>query len=120
MIENSFGILVSKWRIFRKPIEANTSTVRHIVKATVSLHNWLRKYDFENPEFNYLTPEIVDSYDSNGRRIDGTWRGEEAGGLVDASFSNTRNHTRKVAAIREKFMKYFSNEGAVGWQYDHI
>ena len=40
LIENSFGILASKWRIFRKPIEANVSTVESIVQATVCLHNF--------------------------------------------------------------------------------
>ncbi|XP_018372309.1 PREDICTED: uncharacterized protein LOC108766873, partial [Trachymyrmex cornetzi] len=41
LIENTFGILVSQWRVFRKPIIANPETAVEIVKATVCLHNWL-------------------------------------------------------------------------------
>lgn len=32
-IENAFGILVSRWRTFRKPITANENTVVALVKA---------------------------------------------------------------------------------------
>ena len=41
-IENAFGILSAKWRIFRKPIKANVDLVDKITKATVCLHNYLR------------------------------------------------------------------------------
>ena len=41
VIENSFGILASRFRIFRRPILANVETVCNIVKATLALHNFL-------------------------------------------------------------------------------
>ena len=40
-IENTFGILVQRWRVLRKPIIADISTCEKIVKATVVLHNFL-------------------------------------------------------------------------------
>lgn len=43
VIENAFGILTSRWRIYRKSIIASLQTVDGIVKATVCLHNWLKK-----------------------------------------------------------------------------
>ncbi|XP_018314018.1 uncharacterized protein, partial [Mycetomoellerius zeteki] len=58
LIENTFGILVSQWRIYRKPIIANPETVVQIVKATVCLHNWLRKNDIGINE--YVPIGIVD------------------------------------------------------------
>lgn len=41
VVENAFGIMVSKWRIYRKPINAPLKTCESIVKATVYLHNFL-------------------------------------------------------------------------------
>ena len=45
VVENSFGILVTKWRIFRQPIIAKTSTVDKIVHACCVRHNYLRRRD---------------------------------------------------------------------------
>lgn len=41
VVENAFGIMASKWRIYRKPINASLETIESIVKATVCLHNFL-------------------------------------------------------------------------------
>ncbi|XP_044168370.1 protein ALP1-like [Acropora millepora] len=40
-IENAFGILSAKWRIFYRPIKGNVDLVKVIVAATVCLHNYL-------------------------------------------------------------------------------
>ncbi|XP_029157964.1 protein ALP1-like [Nylanderia fulva] len=39
-VECAFGILVARWRIYRQPIIANTSTVVKAVQATIVLHNF--------------------------------------------------------------------------------
>jgi hypothetical protein len=39
-IEQAFGLLVSKWRIFKKPLEAKLFRVGHIVQACARLHNF--------------------------------------------------------------------------------
>ncbi|XP_021002930.2 uncharacterized protein [Parasteatoda tepidariorum] len=41
LIENTFGITSSRWRILRKPIVSSISTVEKIVKAVVCLHNFV-------------------------------------------------------------------------------
>ena len=41
-IENVFGILAARWRIFRKVIRADIRTVEAIVQACVCLHNFLQ------------------------------------------------------------------------------
>ena len=41
-IENTFDILATRWRIFRKQIKADIETVQLIVQASVCLHNFLQ------------------------------------------------------------------------------
>lgn len=45
VVENAFGILASRFRIFQKPICTKLDTTDKIVIAACSLHNWLRKSD---------------------------------------------------------------------------
>lgn len=40
-IENSFGILVSRWRILRKAIQCKEETAHKIILALLVLHNFL-------------------------------------------------------------------------------
>ena len=40
-VENAFGLLVSRFRVFEKPIATCVETTVKIVKAACVLHNWL-------------------------------------------------------------------------------
>lgn len=42
VVENAFGILAQKWRIFFRPIECDIDTAVQVVKAACSLHNFVR------------------------------------------------------------------------------
>ena len=63
IIENCFGILAARWRIFRRPIRANISLVQNIIEAAVGLHNYLRLTD----NAMYSPQGFVDCEDSTGR-----------------------------------------------------
>ncbi|XP_065678237.1 uncharacterized protein LOC136093200 [Hydra vulgaris] len=39
-IKNSFGNMVAKWRIFRRPIKAAPKNIENIIKAAICLHNY--------------------------------------------------------------------------------
>jgi hypothetical protein len=41
VIENTFGILAARWRIFRRPIIAKPENVT-LTKAAIALHSMLR------------------------------------------------------------------------------
>lgn len=41
VIESAFGILVARWRIFRRPINTYVSKAEKMVLATVCLHNYI-------------------------------------------------------------------------------
>ena len=45
VIENTFGILVARWRVFQKPIDAKPERVETIILAAIALHNYLRQTD---------------------------------------------------------------------------
>jgi transposase len=38
VVENAFGILAQKWRMFFRPIESDAATAERVVKAACCLH----------------------------------------------------------------------------------
>ena len=88
------------------------------VAAMTVLHNYL----LISNDDTYLPPGTADMI--NGTReagVLGRWRA--AAGvqqLPQAEPTPVRNFTAEAAATREALTEYFSNEGAVDWQYDHI
>ena len=67
IVENSFGILVNRFRIFEKAISTKLETVDYILYAACSIHNWLRK-----KSGSYITTSCVDREDTtNYTLIDG-------------------------------------------------
>ena len=60
IIENSFGIVAARFRIFRRPFNAQVETVCSITKAAVALHNYLMKSQCVFGEYAYCPPGFVD------------------------------------------------------------
>ncbi|XP_050338627.1 uncharacterized protein LOC126765062 [Bactrocera neohumeralis] len=97
VVENAFGIMASRFRIFRKPIIASKQTARNIVKATVCLHNWLREKS---------APDDVCVHLQNIQR-------EEQPILqsfLQPVMSSHSNHASQDAiAVRRMYTNYFKN-----------
>ena len=53
VIDNTFGIATSRFRVFRRPIIAKTKKVKSISKAVVALPNYLMKKRIQNNKNNY-------------------------------------------------------------------
>lgn len=118
VIENTFGIMAAKWRIFRQPIQARVQTVDSIVKAAVCLHNFILM------EEESLTPSqrtYFRSTDADGIITHGEWRNEPApsGTFTGISNQGSNNQTGGQAAIQEELTSYFMEEGCVDWQWEH-
>ena len=99
VVENAFGIMASKWRIYRKPINASLKTTENIIKATVCLHNFLLS-----------TPQYVN--------IDNTCENDmqENTAIRNIRSMGSNTHSRSAADIRNVFCQYFVQEGSVLWQ----
>ena len=123
IIENCFGILTARWRIFRTPIVANIDACEKIIKAGFVLHNYLRTEEAgSNEKQQYFSPSMVDSLDENGMVIPGTWRDEPQGsGLTDMKRISSNMSAKHVTEIRNSFACYFvSPAGAVAWQHKSV
>lgn len=49
-VENAFGILANKWRLFLKPIETNVTHAKLLIKVACLLHNIVREKDGHRDE----------------------------------------------------------------------
>lgn len=70
----------------------------------------------EEENVQYVTPELIDRENENGF-VPGSWRTdmETISGLADITRLGNNSSTRQ-AEVREKFLHYFNNDGAVNWQ----
>lgn len=109
MVENSFGILSAKWRIYRRPILASLPTAKSIVKATVCLHNWLisEEDDLQPAERTYCSPRMPDAVDKDGNVVEGQWHNQVTDGDAIRDLPSTlrlgsNRYSHYAADIREK------------------
>ena len=68
VIENTRGILVARWRLFRKPIHAEKVNVTCFPVPAVSLHNYLQQTE----KSSYYPKGFIDS-DASGNFRPGEW-----------------------------------------------
>ena len=45
VVENAFGILLSRWRFLRSPIQTHPEKAANSVLAAIVLHKWLKKHN---------------------------------------------------------------------------
>ena len=109
IIENTFGILAARFRIFRRPIIAREDVVVSVTKACVVLHNY--------------PPEMVDRESQYGTRF-GSWRDDvqNYSGLIPLQMQvASNNYSQDAKTVRENFKDFFSTgDGQVPWQMDSI
>ena len=90
VIENAFGILVARWRIFLTPIRGSVENVEKYVLACLALHNYLRQTN----NASYTPSGFVDSENSDSTIHLGEWRREIERNDVET------NCMRNIRAVR--------------------
>lgn len=110
-MENVFGILANRFRVFLSPTNLTPRKAETIVLTCTALHNFLRR-----DHVSHYTP--AGSLDvenlSVGRIAHGDWRQiPQLLGLQRVG----RNASGDARNVRDQYMEYFTAEGAVPWQY---
>ncbi|GFX36162.1 protein ALP1-like [Trichonephila clavipes] len=114
--ENAFGILAWRFRVFSKAIELKPDTIDRVILAACSLHNWLRK----TSPGHYMPQNALDREDFNtGEVTPGQWR-LHANTLRPVTSLGSNNPNRTAIQIRQQFMKYFTEENPLPWQWEKL
>lgn len=108
VVENMFGIMVTKFRIFKKPIQLQPEKASVVTMTCISLHNYLRRS--RSSSNIYTPPGTIDQYDKNDVLVQpGLWRSEIE---RTCAVRNVRNVPRRspvtATEIRNEFCYYFS------------
>ncbi|XP_044005484.1 uncharacterized protein LOC122850394 [Aphidius gifuensis] len=114
VIENTFGILCSRWRILRRPILGKRATIKAIIKATVCLHNFL----MINKDNNSNCDSTINQVSTNEGAIQ-HYVGSEDSSLNMNPLSEIPLCS-SAERLRDQFAEFFQEEGAVQWQFRHI
>lgn len=96
-IERAFGILVQRFRIFRKPIQLKLENVEKVVRAAVCLHNWL-----------HSAGDVLD--DANGHE----------NCFTQMNLVEDGSHELDGAEVAAELTDFFLNEGAQSFQWMNL
>lgn len=110
--ENAFGILAARWRILSRPIECKPENVDNIVKATIALHNYLKRTDDVSSNSTYMSSTFLEE-----------WRSIVQGdtNLLRINRFGSNNASGEARIVRENFCTYFQTSyGSVPWQHDVV
>lgn len=124
VIENAFGIIVSKWAILKGTICYKLDTAESIVIAIICLHNFLMDSEIDIPPMQrlYQNMGLVDNDGPNGEPLEnGMWRIQVSDESVLQRTGRLagNNPARTAIALRNQLRDYFLTEdGEVVWQYD--
>lgn len=123
-IENTFGILVARWRVLETNLCFSPENATLIVSALVCLHNFLMSDQLENGDPRstmYCPPEMVDQETEDHEHVDGEWRRMNGHSqLQEIGRRGANNATREAIEQRARLRDYFLTpigEAQASWQY---
>ena len=105
VVENSFGILVNRFRLLLTTMEQRPKVVRHIVLTCVILHNMLRSHQGRADRPSTPADDILAPQADQGEQGDN---------------HNFRNPLREVKHQRDLLKDYFNHVGALAGQEDRV
>ena len=112
IVENAFGILANRFRVFLSPIQLAPENVEKVVLASCALHNFLRdKSPLRYTQRGSLDNEMLEE----GVVREGSWRTEH-GEMQSIEILGSNNYTTDSKLIRDEFCNYFNTSGREPWQ----
>uniref|UniRef100_A0A5G3JZG2 DDE Tnp4 domain-containing protein n=1 Tax=Xenopus tropicalis TaxID=8364 RepID=A0A5G3JZG2_XENTR len=113
VVENAFGILANRFRIFHTSINLCPEKIDMVVLSCCVLHNFLRK----DNHASYAPVSMVDHEDIQaGTIVPAEWR-NESNRLLQLQSSQSRNTSNDAKTNRENYVQYFNGVGKVDWQF---
>lgn len=113
VVENAFGILANRFRVFLTKILLKPRRAEQITLAACALHNFLRVQS--QSSFDSMLDK---DNDTTGSITPGSWRSTDSNGSWKSLTPHPSSHrcTDYAADVREEFCAFFNNEGSVPWQ----
>ena len=96
--------------------------VKNVVKATITLYNFLLISQREQDAYTYCPHNFVDQNGRKERVIPGQWRqdtGATAGlSRLDRDARSSNNSSKSAQKVGDDYKEYFNSlEGAVPWKW---
>lgn len=109
VVENSFGLLQMRFRVFGTTMQQRPSVVKLITVCGCVLHNLILD------RYSYAFGD-VDREDSNYNLVPGMWR-DEKNLMVGLMNRRGSNYTNRAKDIRDYLSHYYTSQvGQVSWQ----
>ncbi|KAB0802524.1 hypothetical protein PPYR_04710 [Photinus pyralis] len=109
IIENVFGILVARFRIFHTDINLKLETTEIVTLCCCILHNFL----CIKSSNHYIPPESTDQEDIGNATVT---PGLASHGVFDELQRTPTNISANAKQTRQQYLEYFNGVGAVEWQ----
>lgn len=103
IVENAFGILAARWRVFHSKIAVTPELCEDVIKATCCLHNMLQQHS--NPV--QIAGLLQDSIDDPSKCMLALQKAGLRGG-------------KDASNIRDQFTKYFVEYNPLDWQLQYV
>lgn len=97
LVENSFGILAQRFRVFHTPIELSVSTVENLVASACIIHNMM------------VDERPVSANEDELPTLDGHFALDNVNEIFDED-------SLDGCTVRNEFKNYFNGTGVVTWQ----
>lgn len=108
VVENAFGILAHRWRVFLTKIKLSPDKVTNVILAACCLHNFM----VEKNKAGYAAAADLENSDHSVSR--GSWRSDAALTILQPTPSH--NASRNAKLQRDLLTNYVNDCGSVPWQ----
>lgn len=106
VVENTFGVMSSVFRVLRKPMLLQPEPATEVVMACIVLHNFLRMS--QNSRDSYNPPGTFDTYFGDTLISKGSWRDNVPDNPALQNMRNVpRRSPRTAVEIRNEFANNF-------------